>query len=177
MEGCGRRGRLGHANPGGDGVPEDRSDSRASAYWRTNLRILTILLSVWAVAGFGLGIIAVPWLNAIHVAGFPLGFWFAQQGSIVIFVILILVYAVWMDRVEERLIEAHVADWADFLNAYHEGVLGWAGGSKRIDGEDPSPEEVALRQELLRDCLDVLFNNEPSFQACWTYIKCYKPKG
>ena len=84
-------------------MPEDRSDSRASAYWRTNLRILTILLSVWAVAGFGLGIIAVPWLNAIHVAGFPLGFWFAQQGSIVIFVILILVYAVWMDRVEERM--------------------------------------------------------------------------
>ena len=84
-------------------MPEDHNDLRDRAYWRANLRILTILLSVWAVAGFGLGIIAVPWLNAIHVAGFPLGFWFAQQGSIVIFVVLILVYAVWMDRVEERM--------------------------------------------------------------------------
>ena len=88
---------------GESGVTQERTDSRARAYWCTNLRILTILLAVWAVAGFGLGIIAVPWLNAIHVAGFPLGFWFAQQGSIVIFVILILVYALWMDRVEQRM--------------------------------------------------------------------------
>ena len=51
----------------------------------------------------GLGIVAVPWLNGVHVAGFPLGFWFAQQGSIVIFVVLIFVYAVWMDRIEQRM--------------------------------------------------------------------------
>ena len=82
-------------------MSRDRGDSRA--YWHTNLRILTILLTVWALAGFGLGIIAVPWLNAVHVAGFPLGFWFAQQGSILIFVVLILVYALWMDRVERRM--------------------------------------------------------------------------
>ena len=79
-----------------------REAGDARAYWRTNLRILGILLTVWAVAGFGLGIVAVPWLNAFHVGGFPLGFWFAQQGAIVVFVVLILVYAVWMDRVEKR---------------------------------------------------------------------------
>ena len=75
----------------------------ARAYWRANLRILAILLGVWALAGFGLGIVAVPWLDRIHVAGFPLGFWFAQQGSILVFVVLILVYALWMDRLERRM--------------------------------------------------------------------------
>jgi len=78
----------------------ERRDPRA--YWRANLRILAVLLGVWALAGFGLGIVGVPWLNAIRVAGFPLGFWFAQQGSIVVFVVLILVYALWMDRLERR---------------------------------------------------------------------------
>ncbi len=79
----------------------EQGDSRA--YWRTNLRILTLLLTIWAVAGFGLGIVAVPWLNEFQFGGFPLGFWFGQQGSIVIFVGIVLVYAVWMDRVERRL--------------------------------------------------------------------------
>ncbi len=50
--------------------------------------------------GFGLGIVLVPWLNGFQVAGFPLGFWFAQQGGIGIFVVLILVYALLMDRIE-----------------------------------------------------------------------------
>ena len=67
------------------------------AYWRANLRILTILLAVWALAGFGLGIVAMPWLDAIQVAGFPLGFWFAQQGSIYVFIVLVFVYA-WQSR-------------------------------------------------------------------------------
>lgn len=79
--------------------------------------------------------------------------------------------------VTEKPIEADVADWTDFLNAYHEGVLGWAGGSKRIDGEDPSTKAVALRQELLRDSLNQLFEGQPSFQACWTYLKCHQPAG
>ena len=94
---------VGYAPPfrGEDGVSKESGDPRV--YWHTNLRILAILLAAWAIAGFGLGIIAVPRLNAIHVAGFPLGFWFAQQGSIVIFVALILVYALQMDRVERRM--------------------------------------------------------------------------
>ena len=76
--------------------------SEPSAYWRKNLRILTLLLSIWAFAGFGLGVIGVPWLDQFRLGGFPLGFWFGQQGSIVIFVVLVLVYAVWMDRIERH---------------------------------------------------------------------------
>ena len=70
---------------------------------RLILRVLAVLLSVWAFAGFGLGIVFVEQLNAISIGGFPLGFWFAQQGSIVIFLVVILVYALWMDRLERRM--------------------------------------------------------------------------
>jgi putative solute:sodium symporter small subunit len=61
-----------------------------------------ILLSVWFGVSFGLGILLVEWLNGFHVGGFPLGFWFAQQGSIYVFVGLILVYALWMDRIDRE---------------------------------------------------------------------------
>lgn len=74
-----------------------------------------------------------------------------------------------------RGVDALVTDWGDFLSAYHEGVLGWAGGSKRIDGLTPSEEVVTLRQQLLRESLAALFEGRSSFQACWTYIKCRKP--
>ncbi len=84
-------------------MSERRGAASAQAYWRANLRILSILLGIWALAGFGLGILAVPWLDRFHIGGFPLGFWFGQQGSIVVFVVLILVYALWMDRVEQRM--------------------------------------------------------------------------
>ena len=83
-------------------VPE----ASPSRYWRTNLRIMALLLSVWFVASFVLGIILVEPLNAISLGGFPLGLWFAQQGSIYIFIGLILVYAVWMDRVDRRFTDA-----------------------------------------------------------------------
>ena len=73
---------------------------KTTAYWRSNLRILSILLSIWFVASFVLGILLVEALNGIHLAGFPLGFWFAQQGSIYVFVLLILAYCVYMDRVD-----------------------------------------------------------------------------
>jgi putative solute:sodium symporter small subunit len=76
--------------------------SDPGAYWRTNLRILSALLAIWFVASFVLGILLVRPLNAFHLGGFPLGFWFAQQGSIVVFVVLIFVYARWMDRVDEK---------------------------------------------------------------------------
>ena len=78
------------------------SGTISSNYWRTNLRIMALLLSIWFVASFVLGIILVEPLNAVSLGGFPLGFWFAQQGSIYIFIGLILVYAVWMDRVDRR---------------------------------------------------------------------------
>jgi putative solute:sodium symporter small subunit len=77
--------------------------SGRSTYWRDNLRILAILLSVWFAVSFGLGILLVEPLNAFRLGGFPLGFWFAQQGSIYVFIVLVLVYAVWMDRLERRI--------------------------------------------------------------------------
>ncbi len=71
-------------------------------YWGENLRILAILLSIWFIVPFGLGIFLVEPLNRFHLGGFPLGFWIAQQGSIYVFIILIFVYAFWMDRIESR---------------------------------------------------------------------------
>ncbi len=79
-------------------------------------------------------------------------------------------------EITERAIEAKVADWTDFLNAYHEGILGWAGGSIHIDGEPPSSELVTLRKQLLADSLSELFSGAESFHSCWTYIRCRKPK-
>ncbi len=72
------------------------------AYWRANLRVMGILLSVWFGVSYGLGILLVEPLNRIHIGGFPLGFWFAQQGAIYVFVVLIFIYACWMDRIDAR---------------------------------------------------------------------------
>ncbi len=77
--------------------------NETKGYWRTNLRLLSSLLVTWFVASFGLGILWVRPLNAFHLGGFPLGFWFAQQGAIVIFVILVFIYARTMDRIERRM--------------------------------------------------------------------------
>ena len=71
-------------------------------YWRKNIRLMVILLTIWFVVSFGFGILFVEQLNNIVIAGFPLGFWFAQQGSIYVFVILILVYAKLMDRMDDQ---------------------------------------------------------------------------
>ena len=81
----------------------EAESATARSYWRSNLRVLGVLLAIWAFAAFGLGIAFVEPLNAFQVGGFPVGFWFAQQGSILIFIVLILVYAVWMDRIEKRM--------------------------------------------------------------------------
>ena len=70
-------------------------------YWRANAVFMTVLLTVWAVVGLGCGVLFADSLNGMTVGGFPLGFWFAQQGSIISFVLLILVYALgmnWLDR-------------------------------------------------------------------------------
>jgi len=82
-----------------------------------------------------------------------------------------------IELVREQTVEALVSDWTEFLSAYHEGVLGWAGGSERVDGVAPSDELVALRVRLLGDSLAALFEQRPSFPACWTYITCRKPVG
>jgi len=71
-------------------------------YWKTNLKYLAILLSIWFVVSFGCGILFVDELNNIRLGGFKLGFWFAQQGSIYVFVILILVYIRLMNGLDKK---------------------------------------------------------------------------
>ena len=73
-------------------------------YWRTNVRIMAVLLLVWAGVSFGGGILLADWLNQFRLpfTGFPLGFWVAQQGSIVVFVLCILVYCLLMNRLDRR---------------------------------------------------------------------------
>jgi putative solute:sodium symporter small subunit len=72
------------------------------AYWRENLKLMAILLTVWALVSFGASIVFVEQLNAVSFLGVPLGFWFAQQGSIVVFVLLIFVYVKMMDRLDAK---------------------------------------------------------------------------
>ncbi len=86
---------LGHAMP--------RLDNRT--YWRTNIRYVLTLLALWFLCSFGCGVLAKDWLDQFTLpgTGFPLGFWFAQQGSIYIFVVLIWVYALLMSRLDARL--------------------------------------------------------------------------
>ena len=71
-------------------------------YWRSNLIIMTVLLAVWAVAGLGCGVLWADSLNAYRLGGIPLGFWFAQQGSILVFVVVILVYAMLLNRLDQK---------------------------------------------------------------------------
>lgn len=71
-------------------------------YWKKNLRYLAILLSIWFFVSFVCGIFLVDTLNTINIGGFPLGFWFAQQGSIYVFVILIFVYIRWMNKLDQE---------------------------------------------------------------------------
>jgi putative solute:sodium symporter small subunit len=75
---------------------------RRRAYWRKNLGYLAVLLSIWFVVSFGAGILFVDALDQVRVGGFKLGFWFAQQGAIYVFVALIFVYVVLMNRLDRR---------------------------------------------------------------------------
>jgi putative solute:sodium symporter small subunit len=70
-------------------------------YWRSNLKILSILLSVWFVVSFGFGIIWSDYLDQFQIGGFKLGFWFAQQGSIYFFVFLIFIYIYLMNKLDK----------------------------------------------------------------------------
>lgn len=71
-------------------------------YWRTNLRYVAILLAIWGLVSFGFGILLVEPLNRIRIGGFQLGFWFAQQGAIYSFLLLIIVYVILMNRLDRR---------------------------------------------------------------------------
>ncbi len=78
------------------------SNKDLKQYWNTNLRYLAILLSIWFIVSYGFGIFFVDALNNIRIGGFKLGFWFAQQGSIYVFVILIFVYVHLMNKLDEK---------------------------------------------------------------------------
>lgn len=79
------------------------SDKASSnPYWAANIRIITICLVIWAVVSYGFGILFRPLLSGIPVGGTDLGFWFAQQGSIVIFIALIFFYATYMNRLDRE---------------------------------------------------------------------------
>ena len=71
-------------------------------YWKTNLRYLAILLSIWFVVSYGCGILFHEALNTIQIGGFKLGFWFAQQGAIYVFVVLIFVYVRLMNKLDRE---------------------------------------------------------------------------
>jgi len=79
-----------------------KDHTEAHKYWRENLKLLTILLSIWFLVSYGAGILFVDFLNQFHLGGFPLGFWFAQQGSIITFVILIFVYVRQMNKLDAK---------------------------------------------------------------------------
>ena len=86
-------------------VPEHLTPKVASSlkrYWRSNIRLMLGLLGVWLVAGLGCGVVFADTLNAFSLGGYPLGFWFAQQGAILVFVLIILVYALMMNRLDAK---------------------------------------------------------------------------
>lgn len=74
----------------------------AKKYWKQNLKYLVILLSVWFTVSFGFGILLIDELNQFKIGGFKLGFWFAQQGSIYVFVLLIFIYILLMNRLDKK---------------------------------------------------------------------------
>ena len=78
------------------------SKSDLKAYWKKNLRYLGILLLVWFIVSFGCGILFADSLNEIRIGGFKLGFWFAQQGAIYVFVALIFIYVRLMNRLDKE---------------------------------------------------------------------------
>lgn len=78
-------------------TPENRA-----AYWKANVRLLAVLLVIWFVVSYGFGILLVEPLNTIRLGGTKLGFWFAQQGSIYVFLVLIFVYTVRMNQLDRK---------------------------------------------------------------------------
>ena len=74
----------------------------AKAYWKENIRLVLSLLSIWFVVSFGMGILFVDALDNIRFFGFKFGFWMAQQGSIVTFVVLVFIYVFLMNRLDRK---------------------------------------------------------------------------
>lgn len=105
-------------------------------YWRTQRRRIALLLGIWFVAGPLMSILFIDQLNELVVLGTPLGFWMAQQGSILVFVVLIFVYAVWAGMLDRR---AGVAEDSSSRQRTTEASSGPAGDSEP-PGSDSSTE-------------------------------------
>ena len=84
--------------------PADKKRSALDRYWIANMRILAILILIWATVSLGCGVLIADYLNQFNFpgSGYPLGFWFAQQGSIIVFVLLVLAYALLMSRLDRQ---------------------------------------------------------------------------
>lgn len=82
--------------------PAPRGEIDGKGYWRAVLRLTLTLLAIWFVVSYGFGILLRDQLDAVSIGGAPLGFWFAQQGSIYVFVALIFYYCVAMARLERK---------------------------------------------------------------------------
>ena len=80
----------------------EKQRNNAAAYWKENLKYLILLLIIWFLVSYGAGILFKDVLNQVYLGGFPLGFWFAQQGSIYVFVILIFVYVRLMNKLDKK---------------------------------------------------------------------------
>lgn len=76
--------------------------SSSNAYWKANIRTIQISLVIWFVCSFGFGILLRPMLSGIAIGGTDLGFWFAQQGSILVFLVLIFAYAAKMNKLDKE---------------------------------------------------------------------------
>jgi|TARA_B100001029_G_scaffold94846_1_gene77881 putative solute:sodium symporter small subunit len=85
-------------------------DNKSKEYWNSNLKIVSILLVIWFLVSFGFGILFSDTLDQIKIGGFKLGFWFAQQGSIYIFVLLIFAYVYLMQKLDEKISQEEDSD-------------------------------------------------------------------
>ncbi len=85
-------------------APADKGETSAAegAYWRENIRLLVSLMTIWFACSYGAGILFREFLDQFSLGGYPLGFWFAQQGSIYIFIALICFYVVRMKQIERK---------------------------------------------------------------------------
>lgn len=79
-----------------------KKDKSPQQYWRRNLRLLTILMTIWFIVSYGFGILLVEPLNNIRIGGFKLGFWFAQQGAIYVFIGIIFYYVYAMNKLDKE---------------------------------------------------------------------------
>ncbi|GAA0469532.1 DUF4212 domain-containing protein [Parasphingorhabdus litoris] len=82
--------------------PDTETNSNEKAYWSENIRLLCSLMAIWFVVSFGAGILFRDFLDQFSLGGYPLGFWFAQQGSIYVFVLLIFYYTWKMKKIERK---------------------------------------------------------------------------